>query len=124
VSYREPLPDGCPPEDSDIVLTERVVFRIVKTNPPTEDDFRSQRAERPRAEFFADECVARGLSVHTDEVDSLELLKLPRLRGRMICQVTLLSGAGRIKQTGRPSHHTWWPLAAYDILSYCAAVQP
>ena len=32
----------------------------------------------------------------------------------------LESGAGSMQQTGRPSHHTWWPLAEFDILGRCA----
>ena len=37
--------------------------------------------------------------------------KLPSLHGRFICRLQLEAGAGRIQQTGAPSHHTWWPLA-------------
>ena len=51
--------------------------------------------------------------------DSERALKLPKLRGRLVCRVRLHAGAGRIQPTGRPSHHTWWPLAAYAILAYC-----
>lgn len=45
--------------------------------------------------------------------------KLPALRGKRICRVQLMAGAGRIRQTGKPSHHTWWPLADFDILGHC-----
>jgi hypothetical protein len=46
--------------------------------------------------------------------------KLPNLRGRHICVVRLTAGAGRIQHTGPGSHHTWWPLADFDILPQCA----
>ena len=37
------------------------------------------------------------------------------MRGRMLYQVRLDNGAGRIMQTGEdPDHTTWWPLADYD----------
>jgi hypothetical protein len=65
------------------------------------------------------ECQARGLSVHTDRLDSENARKLPRLRERLICRVRLDAGGGCIQQTGQGSHHTWWPLADYDIFARC-----
>ena len=119
--YRESLPPGCPPDGAREITSSAAVFRLVRTNPPTADDFRSQRAEKPTREFHGvSECRARGLSVFSRREDSQRALKLPALRGRLICRVQLESGAGSMQQTGRPSHHTWWPLAEFDILSRCA----
>lgn len=119
--FREPLPIGCPPEAARDITEALNVFRLVRTNPPTEDDFRSQRAEKPGHVFTRiTECQACGLSVHTQRGDSESARKLPSLRGRLICQLSLGAGSGRILQTGRPSHHTWWPLAGYDVLSRCS----
>jgi hypothetical protein len=99
------------------------VFRLVKTDPATSDDFRSQRAEQPDATFHnVTECQARGLSVFADYADSEKARKLPRLRNRLICRVHLERGGGQILQTGRLSHHTWWPLQAFDIIAHCEVV--
>ena len=118
--YRELLPEGCPPEDSIEIVESLTVFRIVRTAPPTSEDFRSQRGGQPGRNFSGvSECQARGLSVFADRRDAENALKLPNLRGRRICGIQLAEGAGRILQTGRPSHHTWWPLADFEILSYC-----
>ena len=96
------------------------MFRLVRTIPPTEDDFRSQRAEKPDQAFAgAAECQARGLSVHADRADSEQVLKLPKMRGRRVCRLSLTAGAGRVQQTGKRSHHTWWPFADYDVLACC-----
>lgn len=120
MSYREPLPENCPPAESEEIAAERIVFRIVQTNPATLDDFRSQRELRPNASFpGVSECRARGVSVHADRADSEKLRKLPRFQSSLVCKVRLEGGAGRIQQTGKPSHHTWWPLAAFDILDNC-----
>lgn len=119
MSYREPLPEGCPPDAAEEIAALREVFRLVRNSPPTLDDFKSQRAEKPDAVFQVSECQARGLSVFAERRDSERALKLPTLRGRLICRLRLEGGAGRIQQTGRPSHHTWWPLAAFDILAHC-----
>jgi hypothetical protein len=119
MSYREPLPEGCPPDAAEEIAAQREFFRLVRNNPPTLDDFRSQRGEKPDAVFQVSECQARGLSVFADRRDSERALKLPKLRGRLSCRLLLEAGAGRIQQTGRPSHHTWWPLADFDILAHC-----
>ncbi len=51
MTYRESLPDDCPPDDAGEIAATRVVYRLVRNNPPTDDDFRSQRAERPDRVF-------------------------------------------------------------------------
>lgn len=120
MSYREPLPEGCPPDDAEEITTSREVFRLVRTNPSTEEDFKSQRAEKPEHDFGkTTECQACGLSVFAEHGDSHKALKLPSLRGRLICRVQLEAGAGHIQRTSRRSHHTWWPLADFDILAHC-----
>ena len=117
MTYREPLPDGCPPEEAEDVSEPRVVFRLVRNRPPTDDDFRSQRAEKPNRRFAGvSECRARGLSVHGELRDSKKAMKLPAHKGKHICLVRLDTGAGRIQKTGRDSHHTWWPYAGFDIV--------
>ena len=120
MNYCELLPEGCPPDGAEEIAAQRDVFRLVRSNPPTLEDFRSQREERPNAVFHGvTECQARGLYVYADRLVSQKATKLPRLRGRAVCRVTLEAGAGRILQTGGPSHHTWWPLATFDILAHC-----
>lgn len=123
MDYREPLPQGCPPPEAAEITAEQTVFRLVRTAPPTAADFRSQRAEHPQHPY-SNECIARGLSVHTVRRDSEIAAKLPALKGRRICAVRLRPGAGRILQTFKPSHHTWWPLAAFDILGNSKMAAP
>lgn len=125
MEYLEPLPEDCPPAEAEAVNEERGVFRIVRENPPAMDDFRSQRAEKPKATFRGvTECQARGLSVFEARQDAEAVLKLPNLKGRRLCLVKLQEGAGKIMQTGSTaSHHTWWPLASYDILANCTLVE-
>ena len=122
--YREPLPQGCPPSEADEIRSPRVVYRLVRSNPPTVDDFKSQRAEKP-CQIFRNvtECQARGLSVRTELDAAIDLLKLRKMRGRKLCTVKMDLGAGRIMQTGKDPHHsTWWPLASFDILANCSLV--
>lgn len=122
MSYRDSLPAGCPPDAADEIAVPRAVFRLVRTDPPTQADFRSQRQENPSKVFSGiSECVVCGLSVFADRNDAVaKAQKLPNLRNRKICRVTLTAGAGRIQPTFQPSHQTWWPLAKFDILAHCA----
>ena len=123
--YREPLPVDCPPDKSEEIVEPLIVYRLVRNSPPTNCDFRSQRAERPNKVFHGvPECITRGLSVYTDISQSIQMRNRRRnLRGMMICKVMLVSGAGRIEQTFKePTHYTWWPLADFDIMSNCSVV--
>lgn len=121
MSYRDPLPEGCPPDAAEEISTSRAGFRLVRSDPPTLDDFRSQRQEKPDRKFSGvTECQTCGLSVFAEKRDAeAKALKLPHLKTRKLCRVTLPAGAGRIQPTFQPSHHTWWPLAAFDILVHC-----
>lgn len=124
MTYREPLPEGCPPDDAEEITAPRAVYRLVRNNPPTGDDFRSQRAERPTDQFDVSECRARGVSVFASRRDAEWRSRRGNLKGLAVCQIALISGAGRITKTGGRSHYTWWPYAAYDILANCQMVNP
>ncbi len=124
MNFRESLPEGCPPAESEQISSARDVFRVIRSNPPTWDDFRSQRDQRPEATFNVSECQARGLSVFADRSGCDKVRKLPRFRGTCVCRVGLDRGAGQILHTGPQSHHTWWPSADFDILARCCVEGP
>ena len=118
MTLRETLPDGCPPDEAEEIVIPRIVYRLVRNDPPREEDFRSQRAEHPDRVFRnVNECRARGLSVRADRRESIEYMKLRSFCSSLLCRVQLGGGAGYIQQTGEGTHHTWWPLADYDILA-------
>lgn len=121
MAYREPLPDDCPPDDAEEINALRIVYRLVRNNPPTDADFRSQRALYPD-KAFRYECRARGLSVFENRQDAERQLELKSWHGARLCRVDLVPGAGRILKTYRNSHYTWWPLADFDILANCQVV--
>ena len=123
MTYREPLPEDCPPDDAWEITGHRAVYRLVRNNPPTDDDFRSQRAENPHRVFHrVTECQSRGLSVFADQRDAERQTEISRLKELAVCRVDLFAGAGRIQKTGGSSHYTWWPYADYDILTNCRMV--
>ena len=116
--FRDELPPGCPPETAEEIINETICYRLVNNDPPTEDDFRSQRTLEPNRDFGVSECRARGLSVFMQAADAARAAQRSRnLRGAQLVQLTLNPGAGYIKQTGSRSHHTWWPYKAFDVLA-------
>ena len=119
MTYREPLPENCPPETAEEITEPRIVYRLVRHNPPIDGDFRSQRAEKPQQHFDVPECQVRGVSVFDNYGVAVNWTKSRNLRGTQVCRVTLNRGAGRITKTGSRAHYTWWPLANYDILANC-----
>ena len=126
LKYLEPLPDGCPPDDAEEIVEPRIVYRLVRSAPPSRDDFRSLRSLNPGLVYEdADtECRANGVSVFIDlEFAHRRRRERRNLRGMLICEVVLDKGAGRIQQPNLKSAHcTWWPLADYDILANCQVI--
>ncbi len=121
-AYREELPEQCPPAEALKIETDICVFRLVKNSPAAEEDFMSQRALSPNAKFRVDECIARGLSVWVTQTEAENARKLPKLRTMSVCRVRLCAGAGKLMQTFKPDHRTWWPFASFPILSRCEVV--
>ena len=43
MNHREPLPEDCPPGEAEEISVPFTVYRLVRNDPPTDDDFRSQK---------------------------------------------------------------------------------
>ena len=111
--YKEhPLPADCPPLDGQPV-GDCVVLRLVETNPPTADDFRSSKAECGQCPPGKDICRWHSCSVWVPEV-KLEriagLRKFPKLRSKkFVAHVNVPANSGRIKpHDGDPQHLSFW----------------
>ncbi len=114
--YREPLPADCPPDNAEEAQVEMTVFRLIRAQEPHDDDFHSYRLQNPSRSYPVGECIASGLSVYTERTDVEKALLLPKFKNRSVCAITLTPEAGKILQTGRPSHHTWWLYKDFNIL--------
>ena len=126
VEYREPLPPGCPPDDAVEIVESRIVYRLVRIYPPSLDDFRSYAALNPDKKYndSTKKCQAHGVSVYRNpRAAAKSRERYSNLKGTLICKVVLVEGAGRIKRTGSRTHYTWWPLADYDIIANCQAIE-
>lgn len=123
IQYKEELPDGCPPPDAEDIH-DVVFYRLVKSHPPTEEDFTSLKAQNQTKNHKSHECEACALSVFVELSGAVELLKLPTQKGKQIAKLKLGSNTGKHKRTfNRPHHHSWWIYNSFDPLACCEAVQ-
>jgi hypothetical protein len=125
MEFHEQLPDECPPSQAEDIIEQRDVFRLVASNPPTESDFKSHKAQKPHINY-TDECRARALSVCSTQASAERTSKLPNMikKGAVICcRVKLLSGSGKILQTGTDlEHYSWWRSADFNPIENCEVV--
>jgi hypothetical protein len=82
------------------------VFRIVKADPLSGDDFRSYHEMRIAR---GDPILRCGLSVFRLRSDAEHVSRMFPNLGKVIARGTLQPEHGKTKQTGRPTHTTWWP---------------
>ena len=114
MEYRDALPAGCPPDEAEEIAATTDIYRLVRNNPPSADDFLSQQSLNPSRSFGSAGCMARGLSVRRTKSACELMLKLPRFTGASVCLVRLMPGHGRIQQTGKAQHYTWWPHRGFN----------
>jgi hypothetical protein len=95
----------------------RTFYRIVKTDPPTEDDFRSSAAKGraipaglpPHWHGLWD-----GISVYATRPQAVRKARKSRMLGSFIAEIRIAEGDPiRIERTtSDPGHHTLWGQAA------------
>lgn len=112
--WSEILPEQCPPDNA-FDPDGLVFYRLCGSPPPTADDFKSQRANCPTCKFNISECITRSLSVWDDIDKCLNLLKLPRHKGKAAMKLELTSNDGLVLQTFKPNHYSWWRTQSFDI---------
>lgn len=114
-------PKNCPP--SDAVDADGDVFRIVKDEPPTDEDFAShwETGKLPKAP----PCLRCGLSVFRDVRDAVHQRQLIPKLGCWIAQATLKYHHGKTKLTEgvQPTHTTWWAYEKVNRASLFSVVR-
>ncbi len=106
----------------------RVFYRLVQTNPPTLDDFRSNETlgkapRRPLSERDRDRW--RGLSMYESAEAARELSRESPWHGTYVAAIEIPAEASaRARQTGRNrAHHTVWASPG-DLLAWVVSVAP
>lgn len=103
-------PDDCPPADA--MPASGGAYRLVETNPPRREDFRSHRDRFPERPFHVPEWQACGVSIYRDVEDIKRLRRrIRKLRSLDIAYGELEPSLGLVlptPSTSEPSHYTWW----------------
>jgi len=106
-SFPDDWPPGCPPADAQ--AAGGLVYRLVRTNPPTASDFltHAELGKMPKAPA----CLRVGLSVFRTRDHAVHQAQLFPFLGNQIASGELCAEHGKTKLTpGKmPSHTTWWP---------------
>ena len=119
MTFPSDWPTGCPA--TDVPQAQGDVFRIVKGDPVTTEDMLSHHETGKMP--MADPCRRCGLSVFLVVEDALHQQKLiPRL-GTKIAKAVLEAVHGKARQTGTPTHTTWWPFEGVDRAKLFTVVQ-
>lgn len=105
-SFPAYMPDCCPPADASDAAGK--VFRIVRHNPATADDFKTH-TEKGTARS-ADACERAGVSVFLTHRQACHRLRLSPHLGTMIAAGTLTPTHGKM-HVNKPEagHANWWP---------------
>ena len=98
------LPDNCPPDVAS--QRELIVYRIVKTNPPTLDDFKThaQLGLAPHVDY----CRRCSLSLFDSYSNAMHRLNLSPKLGAHVAQATLTPAHGLISPVNKAGHMEWW----------------
>ena len=111
----EELPEQCPPKDA-FSPNGQTFYRLVNGQAVTSDDFTSQQAEFPWKEFLGvDKCILRAVSIFLNKADCEKMLKFPRHKHKNVYALTLIETDGVVKQTFKPSHHSWWRTTKFEL---------
>src|SRR3954464_8152343 len=93
MTWADHFPPDCP--GSDAVPAEGQVWRLVRSAPPREADFKSNKLQQPRKDWGDQECEACGLSVYRTEGDAARVRELtPAFRKRLVASGTLTANHG------------------------------
>ncbi len=127
IVFADTLPEGCPPEGASLIASDLDVFRLVEANPPSETDFISywHLYPRKRESYIRKpgECVSRALSVYDTFENCQNIQRLPTMKDKVICKVTVNNEAGVIMEKGQNGHICWWLAQDFDPIENSEVVE-
>jgi hypothetical protein len=108
IDWPDYFPIQCPPLTA--VPTEKSVYRLVRNEPPIEDDFLSNKQEAMSGVWPGKECEACGLSVLNsyDKADKTIRTYKKKFKLHKIAKGTIAQSTGVVAKTFGSGHFTWW----------------
>lgn len=123
-----PLPMECPPPDAQDAFAG-VVLRLVTTNPPTADDFRSGRSEGKKKPQKCDDCTWCACSVWLSSTKKEVVTGLTKLANhknkKFIAYLDINPATGKTKpHEGDGNHIRLWMYENFDPAKNISKVEP
>lgn len=124
MGYMEPLPPQCPPADA-VDCEHNVAFRIVFSNPPTADDFKSRAANGDPTPPGVTDCRNASCSFSVDVAKLRNQAGLPKFRAKnpKIASVSIAIGSGRSHTNIKTKHIDFWMYDTFDPVSATVQVE-
>lgn len=101
------LPEGCPTEN--VGHYEGVAYRVVLTNPPTNEDLLTylELNKLPTANA----CKRGSISLYQTEEQARHRMDVTPSAGNFVASVSLTNAHGRVGYPSQSGHIDWWPYA-------------
>ena len=118
MGYWEELPLQCPPAEASEDAIE-LAYRVVYSNPPNREHFRSQRYLNRQLSPGGDECRHASCSLCATIERARLFCGLPKVKAKvpLIAHMSIPQGSGR--QLTKKDHIDFW---IYDDFDPCSAV--
>jgi hypothetical protein len=124
MGYMEALPLQCPPQDAQDVAYS-LAFRIVFSNPPTNDDFKSRAALGMATPAGVSDCRNASCSLSADVIKLRNQALLPKFRAKKpkIAHLSIGIGSGRSCMNVKSSHIDFWMYDTFNPISATSLVE-
>ena len=124
MSFREEMPEGCPPETAEEIAQTTVRYRLLAGEEPEQTDFDSfvKLNGEPIRGGRRTECEQSGLSLWREENQARRILESrANLRGKWtkVGELTIPPRQGKPNPMENNGHQTWWPSHEFDPVSHC-----
>ena len=104
--YDLELPENCPKANAK--ESDTLVFRCVKSNPPTADDLKTYFELELAGN---DECKRRAISLYETLEQARHRIELSPALANHVASAKLTKAHGMISQPSNTGHMSWWPYA-------------
>lgn len=86
------------------------MFRLVRNDPPSPEDFLSKKLEEPEQNWGHKECEACGLSVYNSykRADKTKRTYKKKFDLHMIAKGNITTKSGVVAKSFSNGHFTWW----------------
>lgn len=123
--FKENLPANCPPGNAG-PLKQQLLIRLVGSNQPSDEDFKSHGALGKKCPKFVCQCEWTSCSLWNSAQNVLALPALPKLRKRLthVAYLQVDEASGMAHLTPRTGHVSLWMAAAYDPVAAISKTEP